>query len=43
MFVTFNFAEWCDKEGNTLLHACIGYKFVEGVEFLIQNGANVNA
>eukprot|EP00347_Sterkiella_histriomuscorum_P003214 403365153 len=42
-FIGLNIINWRDNEGNTLLHLCIGINFVDGAEFLINMGSNINA
>ena len=42
-FLGLNVLGWKDQEGNTLLHLCVGINFIEGAEFLINMGANINA
>ncbi|CDW80635.1 muscle ankyrin repeat protein 3 [Stylonychia lemnae] len=42
-FLGLNVLGWKDQDGNTLLHLCVGINFVEGAEFLINMGSNINA
>lgn len=41
-FIGLDIIGWLDSEGNNLLHICVGINFIEGAEFLIQMGTNIN-